>query len=103
MNAGQHVGGYDVVVVGGGIVGAAIAFGVAERGKRVAVLDEGDRACRAARANFGLVWLQSKGDGMPAYMRWTRRSADLWPAFAQRLRTFTGVDTEFRQDGGLVY
>jgi len=103
MSAGQHVGGYDVIVVGGGIVGASIAFGLAERGKRVVVLDEGDRACRAARANFGLVWLQSKGDGMPAYMRWTRRSADLWPAFAQRLQTFTGVDTEFRQDGGLAY
>jgi glycine/D-amino acid oxidase-like deaminating enzyme len=95
--------GYDVVVVGGGIVGSAIAFGLAELGRRVAVLDEGDRALRAARANFGLVWVQSKGDGLPDYMRWTRRSADQWPAFAQRLEALTGVRTEYRKDGGLVY
>lgn len=103
MSAGIRAGGYDVVVVGGGVVGSAIAFGLAERGRRVAVLDEGDRAQRAARTNFGLVWVQSKGDGMPAYMRWTRRSADLWPAFAQRLESLTGVRIEYRKAGGLVY
>ncbi|MCW5591375.1 MAG: FAD-dependent oxidoreductase [Burkholderiales bacterium] len=103
MNAGTRAGGYDFVVVGGGVVGSSIAFGLAERGRRVAVLDEGDRAQRAARTNFGLVWVQSKGDGMPAYMRWTRRSADLWPAFAQRLESLTGVGIEYRKAGGLVY
>ncbi len=95
--------GHDVLIVGGGIVGSAIAFGLAGKGLRVAVLDEGDRALRAARANFGLVWLQSKGDGMPAYMRWTRRSTDLWPAFAQDLHLLTGVDLEYRRQGGVVY
>lgn len=94
---------YDVVVVGGGIVGAAAGFGLAARGQRVAVLDEGDTALRAARANFGLVWLQTKGDGMAAYMRWTRRSADLWPQFAAQLKEMTGVDTEYRKPGGLVF
>jgi len=103
VNAGTRAGGYDFVVVGGGVVGSSIAFGLAERGRRVAVLDEGDRAQRAARTNFGLVWVQSKGDGMPAYMRWTRRSADLWPAFAQRLESLTGVGIEYRKAGGLVY
>ena len=75
-------GSYDVAVIGGGMVGSAVGFGLTERGLRVVVLDEGDSALRAARTNFGLVWVQSKGDGMPAYMGWTRRSADLWPAFA---------------------
>lgn len=96
-------GGYDVVVVGGGIVGAAVGHGLVERGQRVAVLDEGDRAVRAARTNFGLVWVQSKGRGMPVYMRWTRRAADLWPDFAKRLKATTGVDTEYRKPGGLTY
>lgn len=35
---------YDIVVVGGGLVGAAIAYGLAGSSRRVAVLDEGDRA-----------------------------------------------------------
>ncbi|HRE14820.1 MAG TPA: FAD-dependent oxidoreductase, partial [Usitatibacteraceae bacterium] len=103
MNEDGFASGCDVAVVGGGIVGSAIAYGLASRGLKVTVLDEGDRALRAARTNFGLVWVQSKGDGMPAYMRWTRRSADLWPAFAAELESLTGVGTEYRKDGGLVY
>ena len=57
----------EVAVVGGGVVGAAIAWGLARRGARVAVLDEGDAAFRASRGNFALVWVQSKGLGMPEY------------------------------------
>ena len=38
---------YDVAVVGGGLVGVAIAWGLAREGCRVVVLDEGDRAVRA--------------------------------------------------------
>ncbi len=55
MSAQAFSAGYDVAVVGGGIVGSAIAYGLAARHLRVVVLDEGDRALRAARTNFGLV------------------------------------------------
>ena len=73
---------YDLIVIGGGLVGGAIAWGAARLGASVALLDEGDVAFRAARANFGLVWVQSKGAGMPAYAHWSRRSAELWPQLA---------------------
>jgi glycine/D-amino acid oxidase-like deaminating enzyme len=53
----------DVLVIGGGLVGACIAWGLARRGLRVTVLDEGDIAFRAARANFGHVWVHGKGLG----------------------------------------
>ena len=55
-----------VAVIGGGMVGSAIAYGLARRGAEVLLLDEGDLAFRAARGNFGLIWTQGKGDGMPA-------------------------------------
>jgi len=45
----------DVLVIGGGLVGSAVVFGIAETGARVIMLDEGDRAFRAARGNAGLV------------------------------------------------
>lgn len=94
---------FDVAVVGGGLLGSAIAFGLARDGQRVAVLDEGDRALRAARANFGLVWVQTKGDGLPPYMYWTLRSSEAWPQFAKDLLELTGVDVHYRKDGGLIY
>ncbi len=93
----------DIAVVGGGIVGSAIGYGLAKRGARVAVLDQGDTALRAARANFGLVWVQTKGDGLPAYGHWTRRSADLWGGFAAALTEETGTSPEHEQRGGVSY
>ena len=68
-------GDYDVAVVGGGLLGSAIAWGLGRLGKKVAVLDEGDITKRASRANFALVWVQSKGLGMPAYTVRSSRTA----------------------------
>ena len=92
----------DCLVVGGGMVGAAIAYGLARAGERVTLLDEGDDAFRAARGNFGLVWVQGKGVGRPDYVRWTMGSAAAWPAFAAELHERTGVDVELAQPGGLT-
>jgi glycine/D-amino acid oxidase-like deaminating enzyme len=91
---------YDVAVVGGGLVGAALAWGLSRGGQRVAVLDEGDVAFRASRGNFALVWVQSKGLGMPEYAAWTRRSSDSWSGFAATLKEETGADVAFQRPGG---
>ena len=96
--SGKH---YDIAVVGGGLVGAAIAFGLRDLGKRLALIDEGDIAHRASRGNFGLVWVQGKGFGMPAYGAWTQRSAREWPRLAALLLSATGIDVALRQPGGL--
>ncbi len=57
---------FDAIVIGGGLVGAAIAHGLqCGAGLATALLDEGDVAYRASRGNFGLVWVQSKGLGAP--------------------------------------
>ncbi|CCD94861.1 Opine oxidase subunit B [Bradyrhizobium sp. ORS 375] len=91
---------YDVAVVGGGLLGSAIAWGLGRLGQRVAVLDEGDIAKRASRANFALVWVQSKGLGMPAYTGWTVRGSKAWPKLAEELKAQTGLDVVLQQNGG---
>lgn len=93
----------DLIVIGGGLVGGAIAWGAQRTGARVLLLDQGDIAYRAARGNFGLVWIQGKGAGMPAYAHWTRRSAALWPDLAAALQGQTGADLALRQPGGLAF
>jgi glycine/D-amino acid oxidase-like deaminating enzyme len=92
---------FDVAVIGGGLVGAAIAWGLARRGRTVAMLDEGDIAYRASRGNFALVWVQSKGTGLTEYALWTRYSAEAWPQLAGALRDDTGLDVCLQQPGGL--
>lgn len=91
---------YDIAVIGGGIVGLALARGLAGQDRRIAILDEGDVARRASRGNFALVWVQSKGLGMARYGSWTTGSAALWPAFAASLRQETGFDVTLSQPGG---
>lgn len=91
---------YDVAVVGGGLLGSAIAWGLGRLGKRVAVLDEGDITKRASRANFALVWVQSKGLGMPAYTVWTVRASESWAKLATELKQQTGLDVAHQRNGG---
>lgn len=92
---------YDVAIIGGGLVGSAIAYGLSGAGHQVAVLDEGDVAFRASRGNFGLVWVQGKGVGMPSYSDWTRSSAEIWPTLAAELHELTGIDVQHHRPGGL--
>lgn len=99
--APAHRGVYDAVVIGGGLVGSAVAYGLRRELDHVAVLDEGDVAYRASRGNFGLVWVQSKGMGLPRYGVWTMTSAGAWPQLAAELREQTGVDVHLEQRGGL--
>lgn len=89
-----------MTVIGGGLVGAAIAYGAAREGLSVRVLDQGDSAFRASRGNFGLVWVSSKGGDLPRYAAWSRDAVKLWPALQSELLELTGVDAGLRQNGG---
>ncbi len=94
---------YDAIVIGAGVVGSAVAYGLVRRGLRPLVLDGADGDLRAAKANFGLVWVQGKGSGQPAYQQLTRRSAALWPAFARELTADSGIEFDYRRDGGIHF
>jgi glycine/D-amino acid oxidase-like deaminating enzyme len=92
----------DIVVIGAGLVGSAIAYGLANRHVSVLVLDGGDRDFRAANANFGLVWQHGKGMDMPPYQQLTRDSIDLWPDFSAELTDTSAIDLQYEHNGGLV-
>jgi glycine/D-amino acid oxidase-like deaminating enzyme len=95
--------GYDFIVAGAGMVGSAIAMGLAGRGKRVLMLDGADTDYRAAKANFGLVWVQGKGYGNVHYQRLSHEAARLWPHFGRELERETGIDLQYERRGGLHF
>ena len=90
----------EFAVIGGGLVGTAIGWGLARLGRQVTIFDEGDVAFRASRGNFALVWVQSKGLGMPRYAAWTKLSSDSWAGLAESLKSETAIDVHFRRPGG---
>ncbi len=92
----------DFAVVGAGLVGSAIAWGLCRSGQSVAVVDGADVERRASRANFALIWVQGKGVGYPEYATLTLQAARLWPELSSQLLLETGVDVHARQPGGLL-
>jgi len=94
---------FRTLVVGGGLIGAAVGLGLAEHGQRCCIVDDSDDAIRAARGNFGLVWVQSKGVGFRPYAALSRHASTLWPDFSMHLRELTGIDVGLRRSGGLTF
>ena len=82
------------------MVGAALAYGLQRRGLSTLMLDEGDIAFRAARGNFGLIWVQGKGSDFPPYAQWTWRSAESWSELNTEIQEITGEDIGYRRPGG---
>ena len=78
--------GYDLAVVGAGILGLAHALAAARRGKRVVVIDRDAQANGASIRNFGFVTVT----GQQAGECWTRarRSREVWAEVAPR----AGID-----------
>jgi glycine oxidase len=85
---------FDAVVVGGGIIGLACALRARERGLRVCVLERGDAGRGATHVAAGVLAPDPESD---AYTRLARKSAELWPAFADELG-----DVGYTRCGSLV-
>ncbi|THK36728.1 FAD-binding oxidoreductase [Ensifer sp. MPMI2T] len=93
----------DLTIIGGGLVGASIAWGLARSGVKPLVLDGSDLDLRASRANFALVWVQGKGLHAPHYALWSAASANRWPGMAAALLQDSGVDVGLVQEGGFTF
>jgi glycine/D-amino acid oxidase-like deaminating enzyme len=94
---------FDVIVVGAGMVGAAVGYGLIRKGRRVLMLDGEDTDFRAAKANFGLVWAHGKGQGQPQYQRLSLDAVKDWPLFAAQLEAESGMPIAYEQKGGLHF
>ena len=85
----------DVVVIGGGIIGASTALSLAERGVSVALCEKGRIAGEQSGRNWG--WCRKMGRD-PAEIPLAMESLRLW----ERMNARTGAETGFRQRG-IVY
>jgi glycine/D-amino acid oxidase-like deaminating enzyme len=86
----------EVVVIGGGIVGAACAYYLAVAGVRVQVVERNFAASGTSRACDGLILVSDKTSA--AELALARASADLWAELAETLE----ADFEYAHTGTLV-
>ncbi|UJF18465.1 FAD-binding oxidoreductase [Vibrio sp. SS-MA-C1-2] len=93
----------NIIIIGAGVVGLAIGYGLVSRGESVTILDEGAEGFKASRGNFGLVWCQGKGFEKQDYARITFQSCQQWDAFRQDLETETDLSVDYDNRGGLYF
>jgi glycine oxidase len=95
-------GSADVVIVGGGVIGLAIARSLALRGiSDVCLIERATLGTEASFAAAGMLLPQVEADAEDDFFRLACRSRDLYPSFAESLREETGVDVELDTTGTL--
>lgn len=97
--------GHDILVIGGGIVGSCIAYGLRRLGCRTALLDASPGQLgldKASRSNMGLIWCQSKFAHLPLYARWAFLSAERYPALVREVEQGSGINVRYRPTGGII-
>src|SRR5271156_1722260 len=76
----MQTSGFDVAVVGAGIVGLAHALAAAKAGKRVVVIDRDPRANGASIRNFGFITVTGQQRG--EHWSLARRTRNIWAEVA---------------------
>jgi glycine oxidase len=95
-------GGYDAVVVGGGVIGLCCAWRAAQRGARVVVLDQAQPPAGATRVAAGMLApIGELAFGEPELLRMTLAAAELYPAFVAELEATGGISTGYARYGAL--
>ena len=92
----------DVVLVGGGIIGCAIAFFLAKAGVRPLVLERNQVGAEASSGAAGLLTAQAHADEADLLFDLKLRSRALYATLAVELRDRTDIDIEYRTLGHLV-
>jgi len=87
----------DVAIIGGGIVGCALAYCLSKRIKGVVVIERRGVASEASGANYGMVWQQTRLPGLDLAM--ARRSLAM---YEELTREVFDIDIEYEKKGGMT-
>jgi glycine oxidase len=93
--------GADVVIVGGGVVGLALARVLALRGLQITLVERGATGAEASWAAGGMLAPQAEADAADPFFALACASRDAYPAFAANLFNETGIDIELDRTGTL--
>lgn len=98
-----HQPSHELAVLGGGVIGLAVAWRAAQRGMRVVVLEGEHPGAGASGVAAGMLAPVSEATfGEEALLALNLEAARRWPAFAAELAEASGVDVGYRACGSLL-
>ena len=92
----------DVLILGGGVIGLSVAYGLAREQVRVEVVDRGDFGQEASWAGAGIIPPGNPARACTPFDRLRALSSEAFPALSRELRERTGIDNGYLRCGGLV-
>jgi glycine oxidase len=90
---------HDVLIVGGGLIGCALACELAKAKQRVAVVEKGEPGQEASQAAAGMLAPHAGAGRRTPFLQFLRDSLEMYPQFVGELESETGLKTEFRRCG----
>jgi len=91
----------DVAIVGGGVIGCAIAYHLSKSGVDVAVFDRGEIGAEASSAATGLLAPLGPLSGPGPFADLLLSSFALFPTLVPELEEASGIHLEYEQTGAL--
>jgi glycine oxidase len=92
----------DVAIIGGGIMGSAVALRLAQRGVAVTVIERGIPGAEASSAAAGILGPQMEAEEPGPLFDLGLMSRALYPSLADELRVATGIDVGYSRSGVLA-
>jgi glycine oxidase len=92
---------FDAAIVGGGVIGCAIAWRLGQAGLRVVVIERGEVGREASWAAGGMLAPLAEADQADAFFTLAVASRAMYADWASELRAVTGIDIEYRTEGTL--
>ncbi|MBN8919001.1 MAG: FAD-dependent oxidoreductase, partial [Rhizobiales bacterium] len=92
-----------VAIVGGGVIGLALAWRLADAGCPVDLFEAGETGEGASRAAAGMLAACAEAEpGEEGLLALNRASQTLWPAFAAELERASGEVVDLRTEGTIT-
>lgn len=93
---------WDVIIIGGGIIGLSLAIALRKRGATVLVVERGEPGREASYAAGGML-VDCRLETPPALQLLATASARMYPEFAHELEIESGTKVDLRDCGTILF
>jgi glycine oxidase len=93
---------WDVIIIGGGIIGVSLAIALRKRGATVLVVERGEPGREASHAAGGML-VDCPLETAPALQPLATASARIYPEFVYELEVESGMKVDLREFGTIVF